>query len=852
MTSKTLTFRLEPRLVFYSGTKLFTTTHISQIRTYSLMTLATTDYISVGGNRNTSAADWDEQSGLLAFGADQNVAIWRPQDRSQRGISNLLRGHNDKVTAVKFALSADWEARTLVTGSADGELRTWHSTSNLEAWHCSTSLTAHDGSINAVSILPHSSLFATAGADATVKVWTLASNGASLIHSITLKPRYIPLAVALGACNDRTQSCFMAVGGTKSSIQLYVLTANDGKLQHELQATLAGHEGWIRSLALRIPNGGPEKDIILASASQDKYVRLWRLHQGDAVFNKDKFQGNGIAANEQGLTSKVQTIEILGVRYSITFEALLVGHEDWIYTAVWSPIADSLQLLTASADNSLTIWEPDLTSGIWVTTTRLGEISGQKGATTATGSAGGFWIGLWSPNGQAVACLGRTGSWRLWENDAGLQYWIQKSGVSGHVGPLNGLSWEGNGDFLITTGADQTTRMHAEWKRDSISTWHEFARPQIHGYNLNCVTCIGPNQFVSGAEEKLLRVFNKPKAVANMMARLCNVSAPDVSSMAEAANMPVLGLSNKAIESSAAEDTEPNQTNGEIQASNPIDMLDITSPPHEDILARHTLWPEHEKLYGHGYEISEVTTNADGSIAATSCKASSVDHAVIRLYSTEDWHEIKPPLTAHSLTVTKLQFSPSPYKYLLSVGRDRMWSVFQQDEVEREKWTLVAKIEKAHSRMILDASWLPSSEHCVFATAGRDKLVKIWQRQEGDEHEFFCKTTIMRQSPITAIAFSAVGKDQRRAAMAVGEETGQISIHVFDAERLEVLKSWEVKEAMCPSKAVMRLSWRPWEDKKNNGSGEDIGEASQLAVGSADASLRIMRITWDRDGEYMA
>jgi elongator complex protein 2 len=36
------------------------------------------DYISAGGNRHASAADWDQRSGALAFGADQNVALWKP------------------------------------------------------------------------------------------------------------------------------------------------------------------------------------------------------------------------------------------------------------------------------------------------------------------------------------------------------------------------------------------------------------------------------------------------------------------------------------------------------------------------------------------------------------------------------------------------------------------------------------------------------------------------------------------------------------------------------------------------------------------------------------------------------
>lgn len=34
-------------------------------------------YLSVGANRHTAVADWSED-GIVAFGADCNVALWRP------------------------------------------------------------------------------------------------------------------------------------------------------------------------------------------------------------------------------------------------------------------------------------------------------------------------------------------------------------------------------------------------------------------------------------------------------------------------------------------------------------------------------------------------------------------------------------------------------------------------------------------------------------------------------------------------------------------------------------------------------------------------------------------------------
>ena len=36
------------------------------------------EYIATGGNRHPSTADWEPKTGVLAFGADRNVALWSP------------------------------------------------------------------------------------------------------------------------------------------------------------------------------------------------------------------------------------------------------------------------------------------------------------------------------------------------------------------------------------------------------------------------------------------------------------------------------------------------------------------------------------------------------------------------------------------------------------------------------------------------------------------------------------------------------------------------------------------------------------------------------------------------------
>ena len=646
----------------------------------------------------------------------------------------------------------------------------------------------HTNTINAIAVFPEGNLFASGSADATVRIWRLPladeqGVDVKLKQTIEVTPRFFPLAVAISSLPG-CSSLVLAVAGTKSVIQIYVKASVRDEGNFCLQATLTGHDGWIRSLSFAEQNDEVHHDLLLASASQDKYIRLWRIRKGE-VLSAVNSAGQGIAIETLGkaLSNKAHRLKADAVDFSVTFEALLLGHEDWIYTTSWRNDGKRLQLLSASADNSLAIWECDSGSGVWVCATRLGEISAQKGSTTATGSMGGFWIGLWSSQGQ-VACLGRTGGFRLWTYAREQDRWLQDVAVSGHVKEVTGLAWSKDGDYLLSTSADQTTRLHAEWKRGNEKSWHEFARPQIHGYDLNCIDTLGNSRFVSGADEKLLRLFEEPKAVALLLRKLCGIEGSPQDQLPETANIPMLGLSNKAVQAVDHRDPTANddheQNEAAVSGQDPHKSgLELDKPPFEDHLARQTLWPESEKLYGHGYEISAVTASHDGTLIATACRASSIQHAVIRVYETAQWREIKPPLTAHSLTVAKLQFSDDD-RYLVSVGRDRQWAVFERDQTQSQVYTLAAANPKGHSRMILDAAWAPTAGGRVFATAGRDKLVKLWQAGEAG---FLDKATITASNSVKAVAF--LPKILHGTLyIAFGTENGAISVNGFTSGTL--------------------------------------------------------------------
>ena len=796
--------------------------------------------LAAGANRHPHAADWSP-CGLLAFGAGPHLALWAPADGPTTGIAALLPGHAATVTAVRFVRDAEGAAH-VVAGAADGCVRVWRLAAGAEpaaaAVETQCVAGAHAGTVHVVAgCAGRDGVFASGGADGCVRVWGLRSGGAAAVEQTVGAEEaggVLPLAVGLGELGSRGVMA-MAVGGSAGGVRVYVRGAGGGAFA--LQATLRGHEGWVRSVEFaRTADGG----AVLASASQDRYVRLWRVRRSPDT----AATGTGTAT---ALSNKTYRIGSGADTFDVTFEALLAGHEDWIYTARWAPPSTAGQptLLTASADDSLALWREDAASGVWVCATRLGAPGGRKGATTATGGgAGGFWNGLWAPDGRGVAGVGRTGSWRRWACGAD-ERWRPCVGVSGHTRAVRGLAWARDGSYLLSSAADQTTRVWARWRRGGGAggaAWLEFARPQIHGYDLACVASLTPGRFVSGAEEKLLRVFDMPRATDELLSRLCG-GRRKTGELAATADVPVLGLSNKAM---AVRPSNTAVTDGEQQDGDDDDdddesrrldarMATLEHPPLEDDLARHTLWPEREKLYGHGYEISAVATSHDGAAVATACKASAREHAAIRVYESGGWRQVPPPLHVHGLTVTQLAFSPDD-RLLLSVGRDRRWAVFERDGAVG-RYRLAATEPRGHARMILDCAWAPArtvtapatEEEAVFATAGRDKRVTVWRWAGGAAT---AALTVEVCGAATAVAF-APARVAGRVWMAYGREDGGVEVVMLEEASLQVVERVSLARGVAPSAAVTALRWKPVT------AGEGEGEL-MLAMASEDASVRIV------------
>ncbi|PPQ71775.1 hypothetical protein CVT26_007609 [Gymnopilus dilepis] len=767
---------------------------------------ATLSYVAAACNRFGQAADISPSSSIVAFGSSRFVALWDLEAPDGTGVYETLPGHNGLITCVKF-LSDEWKIVSTVQ--------------------------VHSKSVSTVSV--QGDRIVTGSSDSSVKIWTFrqSPNGDEIVkfQALDLKGKY-PLASALSYL-PQTIVSILAISGTDGNVRIWVCSEE----QYLLSATLAGHEDWVRTLAFK-PQDTMDSPLVLASGSQDATIRLWNiepwkktatndtqcLSSGPISEILDQFEASlgDLGESEEGgrqisLKQHILTVKTgkeTSQQFSVTFDALLIGHEAGITSLSWRPGAAAIAptLLSTSTDSSVILWSPasalnsltDSSSSIWINRHRFGDVGGQR--------FGGFVGGLWARGGSQVLAWGWAGGWRRWAISAPVEVladenWDERNALSGHSGPVKGLDWSPDGKYIISTGLDQTTRIHAPVRIVAdLSSWHEIARPQVHGYDLLNVVFINPLKFASIADEKVLRVFEAPRTFVNLAERLGVAEFSEQEHQRPvAANVPPLGLSNKAINDG------PEELVGEI---------DYSRPPFEGELASMTLWPEVDKVFGHGYESITLGISNSRTLLATACKSTSAEHAAVRVYSTTSFKLVGEPLYGHVLTVTRIAFSPDD-KYILTVSRDRSWRLFERQE---EGGFKPVAADKSHGRIIWDCSW--SADGDIFATASRDKTVKIWHKIDGDKWEAL--HVIKTQQPSTAVAFT-LEKGLKRS-LAIGLENGEIIIYSQTSSG-EWVPSKTIPPKIAHIDHIHRMAWRP--STENN---------DELATCSEDGTLRIIKV----------
>lgn len=248
------------------------------------------EYISAGCNCAVGSADWGP-NGTVAYGAGSSIALYKPTSVGATGIKSMLVGHSDSVNCVRWESGVTEPESRLVSGARDNTLIVW-TRKNCEEEEAIFSIEArlevHSAAVTCVDMvaLVTGSFVCSGGADGALYMWTASAteygSGSKKLPEWKLANDLKfgggnALSVALSPLSlDDSHTVILAVGCDDTKIRLYTGSITDVFVQ---VIELSGHVDWVRSVCFTKSNS----DLMLASGSQDTFVRLWRITRTSLV-----------------------------------------------------------------------------------------------------------------------------------------------------------------------------------------------------------------------------------------------------------------------------------------------------------------------------------------------------------------------------------------------------------------------------------------------------------------------------------------------------------------------------------------------------------------------------------------
>ena len=283
-------------------------------------------------------------------------------------------------------------------------------------------LIGHIGGVETLVVSPDGSWLASAGLDATVRVWDPRTGQTR--HTLTGHTSWIQvLAVS-------TDGSWLASAGDDGEVRIW--DPRTGQARH----TLTGHSGGVGALAVA-PDGS-----WLASAGLDTAVRIWDPRTGQARHTLTGHSGGvgalAVAPDGEWLASASgepfggdDTVRVWDPRTGQARHTL-TGHSGGVGALAVAP--DGSWLASAGLDDTVRVWDP-----------RTGQARH-----TLTGHSGGVGALAVAPDGSWLASAGLDDTVRIWDPRTGLA----QHTLTGNTSSVQALAVSPDGRWLASAGGE--------------------------------------------------------------------------------------------------------------------------------------------------------------------------------------------------------------------------------------------------------------------------------------------------------------------------------------------------------------------------------------------------------------
>ncbi|NEP26755.1 AAA-like domain-containing protein, partial [Moorena sp. SIO3I6] len=483
---------------------------------------------------------------------------------------------------------------------------------------------------------------------------------------------------------------------------------------------------------------------LLASASEDRTVKLWNVETGTLLQTLEGHRGKLWSVNFSpdgrllASSSEDGTVRIWRVADGSEVQ-ILEGHSNWVRSVSFSP--DGQTLASGSSDKTVKLWK--VADGTEVQT-----IEEHRNAVTSVS---------FSPDGKTLASASWDDTVKLWNLENGKL--IQT--LKGHRHNVRSVSFSPNGTTLASTSEDNTIKLWSVANGTLLQTL-EGHRSPVWSVSFN------PNGRIlaSAGSDNIVKLWNledlkdlepatiEPQTLRGHRSRIWSVSfSPDGQTLASAS-------ADSTVKLWALNSTEP------------------------------------QTLEAHGGDVKNVSFSPDGKLLAFA----SSDNTV-KLWQVEDGIVLYT-LEGHGSSVRSVSFSPDG-KLLASGSSDKTVKLWQVEDGKLLQ-TLEGHRSLVRSVSFSPVSLAsPEGVGRILASASSDKTVKLWQVEDGTLLQTLDHSLSEANSPLGYLAVTSISFSPNGKTIASASSDGNVRLWNVEngtlVQTLEAHSSWTKSVSFSPN-----------------------------------------------------